>query len=584
MSRSIHAPSLRGLALILAGVASLLGCATKRDEPMLVASEPTPILEPPGIEPRVVSSPETEVRPAAVRLLERTRFTLTIQDGDLRSVLLGIGRDSPLNVVVAPDVVGRVTADLKDVSLLDILDQIVLPRGYHYEVRGNLVRVFRSELQTRTYRVDYPNYRREGSSDLTIVGAIASRPDVGTSSGDSSDEDTSSAGVQTTQTVDFWGELEATMRSIVLGAADAENDRTANEEERGATEPLQHRRVLVSRQSGLVSVTAPRGTIAEVERYLEDLSQAAGRQVLIDAQILEITLGDDLDLGIDLEVAPGLPGSAQGAVGRSIGSSLPGFPGFKPATVAQALTPTFTEGEFAIGFAHDRIAAILRALATQTDLRVLSTPRITTLNNHKALIKVVRNQVFFIAEVESQVVEGVGVTQTTEFVPQIIPVGVTLDVTPHISDSGEITMHIHPSVSEVVDVELQPSSAAGQPQLGSLPVIDLRETDTVLRVPDGKTIVIGGLVQSREYTLERKVPFLGDLPALGRLFRSTSAEERRSELVILLTPTLMEPARIVRITDEAMQAVDAIESLRSQRSLEPPWWRRPIGQPYGARP
>ena len=234
------------------------------------------------------------------------------------------------------------------------------------------------------------------------------------------------------------------------------------------------------------------------------------------------------------------------------------------------------------GVASDRLSAQLRALAAQTDVRVVSTPRVATLNNHKALIKVVRNQVFFIAETDVQIVEGVGTTTTTDFVPQIIPIGVTLDVTPRISQDGEVTLHIHPSVSEVVAVQPQPSTDPSAQQTGSLPVVDLRETDTVVRVRDAETIVIGGLMRSRNLDMERKVPFFGDLPLLGAFFRSTNVEELRTELIILLTPRILRAPTVRRVADEANASQASLDALRLARRPQRPWWRVPRGVSYGA--
>jgi MSHA biogenesis protein MshL len=164
----------------------------------------------------------------------------------------------------------------------------------------------------------------------------------------------------------------------------------------------------------------------------------------------------------------------------------------------------------------------------------------------------------------------------------VIPVGVNLDVTPQVSEDGEITLHVRPSVSEVISVKLQPKTSEELPQNGSLPVVDVRETDTVLRVHDGETIVLGGLVQSREFEKERRVPFLADVPYLGTLFRNTSVSEIRSELVIFLTPTVLDAPRITRTTAEARGQLDAADALRRERSESSPWWRKPFGQSYGA--
>jgi MSHA biogenesis protein MshL len=551
-----------------------LSCATSSPPERLAGSQEVP---PPTLAPRTVSIPDDDPRPAALRLLDETRFTLNVQEAELASLLLGLGRDSPFNVVVEPGVTGTVTADLEDLSLHEILDQLIYPLGYGYSVRGNVLRIFRGVRETRTYRVDYPNYQRRGSSDLTISGAIGASPEIASGgSGSSEAEDTSTAGVQTTQLVDFWAELEEGLRAIVFGTGEAGSGQSqAGAEGAGAGALIPARQVALARQAGLVTVTAEPSVLHQVEAYLDEVALSTQRQVLIDTRILEIDIGDELELGVDWEYAPGLGAGKVGTLTRSI---LPGFPA---AAFAQELAPLLTSGGFLFGIAADQFGVELAALASQKDVRLVSTPSLATLNNHKAVIKVVRNEVFFIAEVKTEVVEAVGTTQTTEFVPQIIPVGVTLDITPQISEQGEITLHIHPSISEVVDIVPQPQGDPTLEESGSLPVIDLRETDTVMRVSDKTTIVIGGLIQSREFERQRKVPLLGDIPLLGQIFRRTDTEETRTELLIMVTPRILDPPRIVRVREEAERSIGEAEALRQERLHERPWWRPPFRQYYG---
>jgi MSHA biogenesis protein MshL len=564
---------------LFAAACLALACATTPQPrgTSALAPAPRPAAGAPSLAPRTLSLPESKPRPPALRLLEATRFTLLLQDADLRGVLLGLGRDSPLNLVVAPDITGTVSADLEEVSMLEILEQLVVERGYRYRVEGNLLRIFREDRQTRTYQIDYPSYTRKGDTRVSLAGFMGSSVEVGgeSSGGGASGgaQDNSVSQIETQQQTDLWSEIEASVRTIVFGAPDAVSEpRPEGASQEGA---LAARRVLVSRQSGLVSVTAESAVLGEVESYLDAVASATQRQVLIDAQIIEVRLGDDLDLGFDIEGAPDLPDDTIGVFERMI------VPGLRDATLVQSLAPVLNAGGVSIGIANDSFGLILRAIARQTDVRVLSTPRVSTLNNHKAMIKVVRNQVFFVAETETIVSDDV-VQTITEFVPNVIPVGVNLDVTPQVSADGDITLHVRPSVSEVVSVEPQPRASDDVPQNGSLPVVDVRETDTVLRVRDGATIVLGGLVQSREFEQERRVPGLSDIPLLGALFRNTSVSQIRTELVIFLTPTVLDPPRVTRTAVEARDRLDAVDEVGLERSHGFPWWRRPIGESYGA--
>ncbi len=544
----------------------LLSCAAGAPPP---PQSGTSIPMGPPLSPHVVSRPEARVRPPAVRLLENAKFTLNVQDSELSSLLLGIGRDSPINIVVDPEVEGTLTADLRDVSLLEILDEAVVQRGYAYSVRGNVLRIYKPRRETRTYEVDYPDYQRLGASNVELGGFIGAAPPIG--EGDSSGEDSSTAAVETTQSSDFYGQLEAGLRALVFGSSEVTSEE--NLEEGSNIEP---RRVFVTRGAGIVSVTAEPKVLEQVEEYLYGIAESTQRQVLIDVQVVEVTLTDDLDLGVDLEYAPNWGVETAGVFARMI------TPGLREASVAQSLAPLLNEGGLSFGIARDDLGVVLTALAKQTDVRLVSTPRIATVNNHKAVIKVVRNEVFFVAEVENIITDDI-VQQTTEFVPQIVPIGITLDVTPQISSESEILMHIHPSVSEIVDLRIQPTSDPSLPQNGSLPVVDVRETDTVLRVPDEATIVMGGLVHSREFEQERRVPVLGQLPLIGTAFRRLATEERRTELVLFLTPKVMDPPRIARITEGAQSGLDQVNRLRRSRQVVGPWWRRPLGETYGVQ-
>jgi MSHA biogenesis protein MshL len=449
---------------------------------------------------------------------------------------------------------------------MEILEQVVRPRGFHYRIEQNTVRIFKTDRETRIYQIDYPNTQRTGSAQFTVSGAVSQEISVGDATGGAAG-DTSTSNVTTQQQVDFWGEIEQGVRLIVFGP-DGEPSATADGEEDNPTSPQE--RVLVSRQAGVLMITAPESVLAEVERYLTTLVRSLGRQVLLDSRIVEVALRDDVELGLDVEIAPGYGDARQvGTIVRTITGGLDRA----NATFLQDLAPVLTSGGFSFGIATDNVGVILNALARQADVRVMATPRVATLNNHKALIKVVRNEVFFIASVEVEAFEAVGQTAVTTFEPTITPVGVTLDVTPQISEYGEITLHVHPSVSEIVEIREQPQ-LPGQDDTGALPVIDLRETDTVLRVQDGETIVIGGLIQHRELDVERKIPLLGDIPILGQLFRQMDVEERRSELVIFLTPTVLDPPTIQRVSAEGEERLQTLNEFRlERRAIRSSWWR-----------
>jgi MSHA biogenesis protein MshL len=170
----------------------------------------------PIVGPRTISIPEDAPRPPVIRLLSQGRYTLNVQDADLPGLLLGLGKNTPVNIVVGPQVQGQVSADLQNVSLMEILEQVVRPRGFHYRIEGSTARIFRTDRETRIYEVDYPNTRRTGSAQFTVTGAVAQEIAMAGAEATASG-DTSTSAVNTEHDVDFWKEIEEGIRLIVFG-------------------------------------------------------------------------------------------------------------------------------------------------------------------------------------------------------------------------------------------------------------------------------------------------------------------------------------------------------------------------------
>ncbi|MBM4337633.1 MAG: hypothetical protein FJ108_17230, partial [Deltaproteobacteria bacterium] len=456
---------MRALPLCLAGLTALgLGCAstpspTPTGDASADAVIPADAAAPPA--PRMLSLPDERPRDPIVRLMSEGRYTLTVQNADLVGVLLGLAHDLPINVIVEPGVRGTVDADLKNVSLLDLLQQLVVARGYQYRIEGRTVRVLSGDRVTRTWQIDYPSTRQVGASTFSISGAVAQSISSSDSSsggdsggGGSQSQDTSTSGISTELALDFWSEVERGVRHLVDG--DVPTTVEADPAAVDSAPATSSSSVLVSRQAGLLVVTAPEATLEEVDRHLALITRSLGRQVLIDTKIVEVTLGDDLDLGLDVEISPDLDSAdGQHPIGTIV-RAITGGLARDNAIASSDLAPVLTSGGFSFGIATDTVGVTLAALALQTDVRVVSTPRIATLNNHKAIVRVVRNEVYFIAETEVSVIANVGQSAVTTFTPSITPVGVTLDVTPQIAENGDVTLHVHPSVSEIVEIREQP--------------------------------------------------------------------------------------------------------------------------------
>jgi MSHA type pilus biogenesis protein MshL len=288
----------------------------------------------------------------------------------------------------------------------------------------------------------------------------------------------------------------------------------------------------VNKQSGTVAVTDFPANLRQVAAFLEKVTGTILRQVVINAQVLEVTLSDSFRFGIDWTVIAEILAS-QGTL-----------------TALQRLSPS--TGLFRIGVTGSDYSVIIDTISTQGEVNVLSNPRVTALNNQKAVIRVARDDVFFVTQVSIVEQGGQLIERTTQTVPQVVSIGVTLDVTPQIASDGMVTMHIHPIVTDKLGDAVSPTGETA-------PIVSIRETDTLVRVADGQTVIIGGLMEDKDDDRVEKVPVLGDIPLLGGLFRKTTKTGRKSELVILLTPTVLIGDRGQQTAAEALERVEGLK-------------------------
>ena len=252
---------------------------------------------------------------------------------------------------------------------------------------------------------------------------------------------------------------------------------------------------------------------------------SAQRQVLIQANIMEVILSDEYRMGIDWSVVPGPEFAIRGTLTGG-------------AAASQALSTGATA--FRVGVFADPISVLADALSRQGQVNVLSTPKISTLNNQKAVIRVGTNEVFFQETITLPTPTAPAIRTYT---PQSITVGIILDVTPQIGPDGTIIMSIHPSISEK-------TGEAKAPDGTTIPIIAVRETDTVVKVREGETIIIGGLISERKSIDRTSVPFLSSIPIIGGIFRQSLDETRKSELVITLTPFVQVGKAVGELSQE----------------------------------
>jgi MSHA type pilus biogenesis protein MshL len=524
---------LKTLAVALIGMAALgLGCAKTQ---AIRKSPPPPVAV--SIAPAAPAAiPASAVKPAPLpdaplEGVERTRasaaefrrparrYTLVMAGADARELFLSLARENDFNLVLSPEVSGTVTMDIKEATAEELMDEVCGMLGCRAVFGGNTVRVAPERRVTRVFPVDYLITSRTGSGSLmastsTSGGGGASGTSSGTSSGSSSatSESQSTNTVSTEEKMDFWG-----------GLAD----------EIGALLSPGSGKVMVNRMPGTVTVTDYMANVEQVERYLRMIEARIRTGVVIETRIMEVNLDDSTKYGIDWTALPDLSS-------LSLSGSLTGG-----ATAIQGLATGSTTFQF--GVAGSKFNAFLDAQAKAGNLNILSAPKVSTLNNQKAIIRIGRQDVFFRAVVTpASTTSAAFVTYT----PDSVTEGIILSVTPQVGQDGRIMLSIHPTITEKVGVAVAPDK-------NTAPILDVRETNTVVTVADGETVFIGGLMQERTQETVTSVPLLGDIPFLGALFRSNEQTKKKTELVILITP------RVVRTGEGAEVAAREQEQLRN---------------------
>jgi len=489
--------------------------------PAAPAVKPAPALKPAPLPDAPLEGVERTRASAAEFRRPARRYTLVMAGADARELFLSLARENDFNLVLSPEVSGTVTMDIKEATAEELMDEVCGMLGCRAVFGGNTVRVAPERRATRVFPVDYLLTGRTGSGSLmastsTSGGGGGGGSAGGTSSVSSttSSESQSTNAVVTEEKGDFWGGLA---------------------EEIGALLSPGSGKAVVNRTSGTVTVTDYMANVEQVERYLRMIEARVRTGVVIETRIMEVTLDDATKYGIDWTALPDLSN-------LSLSGSLAGG-----ATAAQALSTGSTA--FRLGVAGSKFNAFLDAQAQAGNLKVLSAPKVSTLNNQKAIIRIGRQDVFFRA-----VVTPASTTSAafTTFIPDSVTEGIILSVTPQVGQDGRIMLAIHPTITEKVGEAVAPDN-------NTAPILDVRETNTVVTVADGETVFIGGMMQERTQETVKSVPLLGDIPYLGALFRSNEQIKKKTELVILISP------RVVRNGEGAEIAERERERLRNLR-------------------
>lgn len=477
--------------------------------------------------------------PGSTGIDTEPRFDLKVKRVAARTFFMGLVQGTPYNMIVHPKVKGSITLDLKNLTVLDVLKTVRDVFGYDFEQTQSGFQVYPNTMRTRIFKVDYLDVVRKGNSQMRVSSgqvtdsnnsSNSSNNDVSSSNNKNS---TSGSQVSTSSSSDFWKQLSQSVKSIV-GEKSGRN-------------------VVVNKHSGVIVVHAMPAELRAVDKFIKTTQSIIQRQVILEAKIIEVELSDGFQSGINWSALGHSAGrnsslllgqTGGGTVIGGAGSIIDGNSGTLNPDNYSAVNGTSTSafgGVFSLALKiGNSFTSFLELLQTQGDVHVLSSPQVSTINNQKAVIKVGQDE-YFITDVDSSTNTGTG-SSTTQNNVELTPFfsGVALDVIPQISNNGSITLHIHPTVSTVIEkvkqISLNSSSSLSVP----LALSSIRESDTIIRARDGQVVIIGGLMQNSTKNEDASVPLLGDIPVLGNLFKHKRKAYKKSELVILLRPIIVK--------------------------------------------
>ena len=502
--------------------------------------------------------------PQARRALEE-RFDVAFNNVPAAQFFNAIVAGTRYNMLVHPDIAGTISANLKDVTLIETLDAVRELYGYDYRIDGTRISIKPLTMQTRMFQVNYLTGTRKGLSNLRVTstsvssagnnnnGNSGSNGSNGNSNnanngqqnnpgnGGSGVVQTESTNVSTTESNDFWADLKLALEAIV-GTGAKEGGRS----------------VVISPQSGVLVIRAMPDELRQVDQYLRATQLSVDRQVILEAKILEVELNDGYQSGINwASFSSFRGGNGRGSVGLlSPGATLTPLPlaGGVPAVISDGSNLSASSGFsinnaagaanalFGLAFQTSNFAALISFLESQGTVHVLSSPRVAAMNNQKAVLKIGTDEFYVTGVTTTTATNTVGNTITPSVTLQPFFSGVVLDVTPQIDGKGNILLHVHPSVSQVSTVTKSINLGSAGNLTLPLAASSTSEIDSMVRGQDGRVVAIGGLMRQSSTADRAGIPGASSVPVLGALFGSRNNINQKRELVVLIKPTIIEAA------------------------------------------
>lgn len=505
-------------------------------------------------EPRTVKPQET--------------YSVVVSNVNVQTLLFAIARDAKLNLDVHPNITGTVTLNALDQTIGELLDRIARQIDMRYELEGKTLFVLPDSPFLRLYKVDYPNITRESASSTGSESQVASTGGAGASGTGNS----SSASIRNSSNNRFWVTLTENIRDLLretdrVVSADATTPSattattapaaparttpgaTATAAVTAAPTPAvapsvfrEAASVIANPETGVISVRATGKQHSRVREFLDQIVGNARRQVLIEATIVEVALTNDYQQGINWSIIRNAINVGETAL------SLALTPGGGRAPLTGSAPPFLGTLGLTASRGRNDLSATVRLLESFGKTRVLSSPKVSVMNNQAALLKVVDNKIYFTISVTPGTPASLGVAATPAVYTtnvNTVPVGFLMNVTAQIGDDDEITLNLRPSVSRITSYATDPNPALAALSITNrIPEIQTREFESIMKVRDGETAVLGGLMQDETAGATDQIPGLGNIPIAGELFKLRSNQSNKSELVIFLRPTILRDSSI----------------------------------------
>jgi general secretion pathway protein D len=453
--------------------------------------------------PQIVTPPPVLPAPQAQAPVEL--YSVVVQDVPVRELLFAMARDAQLNIDVNSEISGSVSINAIDQSLPQILQRISRQVNIRWAFEKEDYLVVEPDAPVmRNYRIDYVNIARTSQSSVSVSSGVGGESDGINNSATVMSQDTSN---------DFWGTL-ATNLGTILGA----NSEGAQNNDS----------IIVSPESGIVSVRATERQHEEIYDFIESVRSRALYQVLIEATVVEVTLNDQFQSGVDWSLVNrdnGQVNFVQNLTGLNLNNA--------PTNV---LTIDKSAGA-------DAITSTISLLNRFGDTQILSSPKLMALNNQTAMLRVVDSRIYFTIDVQP----GFPGTASSPAIPptftstiNTVPVGFTMAVTPQISENDKVTLNVRPTISRILRFVNDPNPLlADSDVVNAIPEIQIREIESILQIDSGQIAILGGLMQDTLDLQSQGLPGLNRIPVVGDLFNYRDESTVKTELIVFIRPVVI---------------------------------------------